>query len=356
MKKERYGAIDECMGSSEHSVKQAKGQREIWVDNVKVVACILVVLGHFFQSMTKSNVLPANDLYQWFNQTIYYFHVPLFFICSGYLYQKLSVVTDVHSWGKNVLKKIINLGVPYFAFSFATWLLKTVFAGSVNSESGGLFDTLFLYPASPYWYLYALFFLFLITPTFRNKSIAVIGLLIALVFKVLGTFRGGGIQIISYILSNEIWFVIGMYLNVFEFKKYLMKKGLIISIATGVIFFLLSIWVYMIGINHGVISFLLGLLACFVVITLIEKIYENRKQSIAFGILAKYTMAIFLMHTLFAAPLRTVLFKAGIQSAVIHMISGIAISFIGPMIAAVIMKKTKWLEFFLYPGKFFKMK
>lgn len=25
-----------------------KKQREIWVDNVKVVACILVVLGHFF--------------------------------------------------------------------------------------------------------------------------------------------------------------------------------------------------------------------------------------------------------------------------------------------------------------------
>ena len=57
-------------------------QREIWVDNVKVIACILVVLGHFFQSMTQADVLPANDLYQWFNQTFYYFHVPLFFICS----------------------------------------------------------------------------------------------------------------------------------------------------------------------------------------------------------------------------------------------------------------------------------
>ena len=66
-----------------------------WVDYVKVVACILVVLGHFFQSMTKSNILPANDLYQWFNTTIYYFHVPLFFICSGFLYQKYSNVTNL---------------------------------------------------------------------------------------------------------------------------------------------------------------------------------------------------------------------------------------------------------------------
>ena len=142
----------------------------------------------------------------------------------------------------------------------------------------------------------------------------------------------------------------------FKFKKYLLKKGLIIPIATGVIFLLLSIWVYMIGIDHGVISFLLGLLACFAVITLMEKIYKNRRQSAAFGILAKYTMPIFLMHTLFAAPLRTMLFKLGIQSSVIHVILGIAISFIGPMIAAVVMKKSKWLEFFLYPGKFIKMK
>ena len=36
------------MESPEDSVKQVKGQREIRVDNVKVFACILVVLGHFF--------------------------------------------------------------------------------------------------------------------------------------------------------------------------------------------------------------------------------------------------------------------------------------------------------------------
>ena len=41
--------------------------REKWVDDVKVIACILVVLGHFFQSMTKANILPENDLYEWFN-------------------------------------------------------------------------------------------------------------------------------------------------------------------------------------------------------------------------------------------------------------------------------------------------
>lgn len=165
-------------------------QREIWVDNVKIIACILVLLGHFFQSMTKSNVLPANDLYQWFNQTIYMFHVPLFFICSGYLYQKYSRVDDIHSWKMNVLKKALNFGIPYFAFSFATWLLKTVFSGSTNDEIGGVFDTLFLHPTLPYWYLYALFFIFLITPTFNSQRMAVSGLVIAFILKTLGIIWG----------------------------------------------------------------------------------------------------------------------------------------------------------------------
>ena len=331
-------------------------QREIWVDNVKVFACVLVVLGHFFQSMIKSDVLPANDLYQWFNQMIYYFHVPLFFICSGYLYQKSGRVNDIHSWLKNVLKKVLNLGIPYFAFSFATWLLKTVFSGSTNDEIGGVFDVLFIHPISPYWYLYALFFLFLITPTFRNKTMAVIGLAAALLIKIFGSFEGKGIQAISYILSNEIWFVFGMCLSVFKFKKLMVRIKIFMPILTGIVFVFLSMWTYMLNIQHGIISFLLGLIACSSIIIIMTKIYEGRKQSKVFEILAQYTMPIFLMHTLFAAPLRTVLFKFGVQNAVVHVILGIAISFIGPMTAAAIMKKTKWLEFFLYPGKFVKVK
>lgn len=75
-----------------------------------------------------------------------------------------------------------------------------------------------------------------------------------------------------------------------------------------------------------------------------------------FAYLVKYTMPFFLMHTLFAAPLRVVLFKVGIQNAVAHVTLGLSISFVGPIIAVSIMKKSKWLEFFLYPGKLLKIK
>lgn len=167
--------------------------REKWIDDVKVIACILVVIGHFFQSMTKANILPENDLYKWFNTTIYYFHVPLFFICSGYLYQKYSKVNSLGSWRKNVAKKVLALGVPYATFTTATWVLKKVFSSSVNDQIGGLGDTLFLHPTAPYWYLYALFFIFLVTPTFKNVKADAVGLVVAIVAKGL-ILTGGGVQ------------------------------------------------------------------------------------------------------------------------------------------------------------------
>ena len=64
--------------------------REKWVDDVKVIACILVVVGHFFMSMVQSGILPDSNLHEWFITTIYYFHVPLFFICSGKQCGKLA--------------------------------------------------------------------------------------------------------------------------------------------------------------------------------------------------------------------------------------------------------------------------
>ena len=122
----------------------------------------------------------------------------------------------------------------------------------------------------------------------------------------------------------------------------------------GLLCMILSVVVYMIGNHNKMVSFALGLLACIAVILLVVDSEEKFGRGMNF--LAKYTMPIFLMHTLFAAPLRSVLVKVGIENAVIHVVLGLGISFVGPIIAAWTMKKTKWLEFFLYPNKFVKIR
>ena len=122
----------------------------------------------------------------------------------------------------------------------------------------------------------------------------------------------------------------------------------------GLLFVGLSVAVYMANIQNSVVSFALGLMACASVIFLVTGLEEKSEKAMSF--LAKYTMPIFLMHTLFAASLRSVLLKIGITNTVMHVLLGLGISFVGPIIAAWVMKKTKWLEFFLYPNKFIKIK
>lgn len=320
-------------------------KREVWIDYIKVLACILVALGHFFQSMIKASILPDNGLYQWFNTTIYYFHVPLFFICSGYLYQKYNCVDSIGAWKNNVIKKAIVLGVPYFVFSFATWLLKTAFSGLVNGQISGLGDTLFLHPASPYWFLYILFFIFLVMPTVKNlKGIAAL-FGIAIIGKVLQIIGGGynvlQIYAVSNLLSNLIWFVIGMGIAFGTLQRYFSK---ILGALFGAIFLVASYRSY--KIDNAWLSFIMGLLACAAVFMIMADCKEFKFLSR----FAKYTMPIFLMHTLFAAPCRVFLMKLGITNAPIQIGIGIALSFIGPIVAMRILEKIR-LDFLVYPGK-----
>ncbi len=67
---------------------------------------------------------------------------------------------------------------------------------------------------------------------------------------------------------------------------------------------------------------------------------------------AKYTMPIFLMHTLFAAPCRVLLMKLGIANVAIQVVLGIVISFAGPIVAMTIFNKVG-LDFLVYPPKVF---
>lgn len=100
-----------------------------------------------------------------------------------------------------------------------------------------------------------------------------------------------------------------------------LKGKKLLGMVGGLLFVMLSIVVYVADVSVSVISFALGLLACIAVILLVANCEDKFDKGISF--LAKYTMPIFLMHTLFAAPLRTVLLKVGITNGVVHVILGL---------------------------------
>ena len=119
------------------------------------------------------------------------------------------------------------------------------------------------------------------------------------------------------------------------------------GVVLGVLFLWISIVMYLTGVQNSAISFALGVMVCVAVILLMTDYEVKTGKTMSF--FAKYTMPIFLLHTLFAAPLRSILLKMGVINVAVHVVLGLEISFAGPIVTAWIMKKTNWLEFFLYP-------
>lgn len=322
-----------------------------WTDRVKAFACVLVVLGHFIMSMDASSILPYSPLTKWFVETIYLFHVQLFFVCSGFLYSFSVKQKGNYSYFPFVAKKLVNLGVPYFVFSTVTVLTKMLAGDAVNSKENGLLHTLFIEPTAPYWYLYILFFMFLLIPPLKSKKSVTVAMIIALVLKVIsvtGILSGIGLPyFVVRTMSNCIWFVLGMSLSVWEYKP--IKKHIPFGIIGFIIFTALSIAVFRFGIKNSAVSFLLGLTAVISIVVLFScSSIPSGKLS---KLLTEYNLPIFLMHTIFAAGIRIVLVKIGITQWYIHVPVGIIFTFAGPAIAAFIMKKTRYLDLLLYPLK-----
>ena len=101
-------------------------------------------------------------------------------------------------------------------------------------------------------------------------------------------------------------------------------------------------------------AFLLGMLACISLFLTYISI-KPKKESFFIMLLKDSTWPIFLMHTLFAAPIRSILMKLGISNWIIHTILGLGISIVGPMLVVLIMRQWTWMEIFFYPEKKFRV-
>ncbi|MBR3646366.1 MAG: acyltransferase [Lachnospiraceae bacterium] len=350
-------------------VENKREKREGWIDNVKVLACFLVLTGHLMQSMVKSDIIPVSHLYKWFNMTIYYFHVPLFFICSGYLYQSRSVVRTFGQWKSNVLGKFVALGIPYFTFSIITYVIKTVMSSSVNTQNSGLLKTLFIEPASPYWYLYVLFFMFMLIPTVSTKESCYVYVTIALACRIAVIFIPAGwsnIYILEKILLNTIWFATGMGMSFLKIPVKIKNmrmatyKTAVFSVKLTAIVGL-SIVIYMFGMSKGIVPFVMGVLFCE---TIIVFFICSETGDFVTKLSGRWVMPVFLMHTIFAAGIRIVITKVmGGRSlsgtfmyALIHVVLGMVFSIMGPIIAAYIADKSRLMKVFIYPTKVINLK
>lgn len=71
---------------------------------------------------------------------------------------------------------------------------------------------------------------------------------------------------------------------------------------------------------------------------------------------AKYFMPVYVLHTIVAAGVRTVLLKIGISSGVLHFMIGFGVSVFVPAVIYMIAEKQWWLLFWFEPIKAMKLR
>lgn len=131
---------------------------------LSVWGILLVLLGHsgFEEPEIQQHL-------GWLHGWIYSFHMPLFFMVSGYLFSLTNrsfLEIKVHRF---LQKKAVRLLVPYVLLGTLLWGIKYAFAGLSHAErdfSGGTFLKMFIAPGCEgstmgyLWYVFTLFMVF----------------------------------------------------------------------------------------------------------------------------------------------------------------------------------------------------
>ena len=136
-------------------------ERNILVDKLKGYACFLVLFGHVIMGIRLAGInIPS--VFEGVEKFIWSFHVPLFLFLSGVVYRETGGWKRQKSKSKFILHKLWTLGIPYVVFS-AVYIIINSAVGQANTQSsfGDVLD-IWKTPVAQYWFLYALFFLFVI--------------------------------------------------------------------------------------------------------------------------------------------------------------------------------------------------
>ncbi len=327
-------------------------ERNVLVDRLKGYACFLVLFGHVIMGIRLAGI----DIPKFFwgmEKFIWSFHVALFLFLSGVVYKVTGEWRGKKTkWGF-ILHKFYNLGVPYIVFSTVYVLINSL-VGGVNTGFS-VSDILYIWktPIAQYWYLYALFFLFCIwtvlSVKFNNWQITIIAVLIGYLAPFCGISLGG----LDVAFYSALAFGVGTFVdfkrltNVPTWSKYIV---VLMHIITGITFVLLDI------IEAPFIKEIMILFGIYASIMFISIVQDFKPVARFLDFVSKYSFQIYLLHTIFTAGIRIVMIKMNVNGWLIHILVGTACGLVFSVLAAVIAKKVKFLNFFFFPAKVYTFK
>lgn len=307
------------------------GPREYWLDLVKGLAMVFVVMQHTLQRVIQdfgNESLSFLSIVHWFVATV---PMQWFFAASGLIY--FAKRDKYLLSGKQFLRsRFLDLMVPYLILGPAVWLAKFALSAFVTkqvtlSDLCGMFAT----PIAFMWFIYVLFcveiIVYAIDKMLRWRFEIVLGLLFFLYTAIQLTI-GRGTNVLNLTLYYLFWYYLG---GIFvRYHKILSENSKVLTIMGGGIWafcFTLSIITKM-----HVFPILYSLGSTLFVYLLFQKHHSPTPPRRLLNYIGNMTMYVYILNPIIINGLRQVLLSVDIAANNITI--NIVAIFVGALVIA----------------------
>ena len=285
---------------------EIKKENDKIIQILRSLAIILVLIHHSIVNVNVDSILTS------FDSIIICFHMPIFFLISGYLFE-----LKIENYVKNgkidfIKKKFKHLMLPYLFWTILLWIgvqiaclinisfMKKIGFGPMNVLNliKGIF-TYEVYYTQHLWFLYVLFTMFVLNiliAKVNKKQVLVISIILGITTSLLKYPN-----IINRLFIWMPFFVIGRCI---VNNEKILNNNIVTKIVTIVLFILLSIVrlmiidinnILFIKIMNLLIAYLLGLIGSYILYLISSVICMNKIKQL-FTKIGDYSYEIYLIH------------------------------------------------------------
>lgn len=270
-----------------------------WLDIVKGVAILGVVLQHTFQRLMTYYNMDDDLVLNFLNKLIVSCNMELFFVVSGVIFflQRQKYQSNPRWFLRT---RFYDLIIPYLILGPTIWLGKFLLSNFVkDSVTFTDLTEMFVTPIAFMWFIYILFFIeilaLLIDKFFKIPYLGILIMLFALSFSTRFYDFGNAADIYHKVPYYLFWYYLGGVLVLYK-DKFAYLGTPLVTFALGVLW--LASYTYDFAIGLGYFSIVRGILGVAFWISLYKNKVMMGKMDEFFHYLGKRTMYIYILNPL----------------------------------------------------------
>jgi fucose 4-O-acetylase-like acetyltransferase len=269
-------------------------QRLDYIDQIKGIAIILVVIGHIIQfNFEKGH---TNSVFM----IIYSFHMPLFFFISGYIGFKTVKVDDFKSFKVALVKKMISLVIPLIIWSLLVDIF--FFSSEWNSITiNGMLNTL-LNPNL--WFLKVLFEIYVlylfftwVSSIYNKKNKLWLDLFFFIFVLIMASFYSYICNkgLFSTLFLSSSFFFLGVFISKYTFLKDIVMNQWVYAFCFILFIMLSGHWNFIGTTQDQILKVIISCFSCIVLLNITIRIKWNKSISNQIILFGQYSLSIYLL-------------------------------------------------------------